>query len=66
MRLPNRLLPWIYLGWATTLIGFPLIFIIKLIYAVPKSNSPKRKKIYSYKQEPSIVYLRAKRHRPHH
>ncbi|KAL0800110.1 hypothetical protein Bca101_055285 [Brassica carinata] len=44
------------LGWATALIGFALMFIIKLLSAVSKSNSPKGKKTYSHKQEPSIGY----------
>ncbi|KAG2320815.1 hypothetical protein Bca52824_014028 [Brassica carinata] len=42
--------------WATALIGFALMFIIKLLSAVSKSNSPKGKKTYSHKQEPSIGY----------
>ncbi|KAF8113746.1 hypothetical protein N665_0046s0091 [Sinapis alba] len=53
------------LAWvgATALIGFPLIFIIKLLSAV---SNPKGKRRYSHKQEPSIGYRRAKRRHPHH
>ncbi|CAH2077513.1 unnamed protein product [Thlaspi arvense] len=52
------------LAWvgATALIGFPLIFIIKLLSAV---SNPKGKKRHSYKQEPISGYRRAKR-RHHH
>ncbi|EFH43627.1 EMB1353 [Arabidopsis lyrata subsp. lyrata] len=52
------------LAWvgATALIGFPLIFIIKLLSAV---SNPKRKKRYSHKKEPTIGYRRAKRRHPH-
>ncbi|ESQ54213.1 hypothetical protein EUTSA_v10025377mg [Eutrema salsugineum] len=52
------------LAWvgATALIGFPLIFIIKLLSAV---SNPKGKKRYSHKQEPIIGYRRAKRRHPH-
>ncbi|CAA7048808.1 unnamed protein product [Microthlaspi erraticum] len=53
------------LAWvgATALIGFPLIFIIKLLSAV---SNPKRKKRYSHKQETITGYRRAKRRHPHH
>ncbi|XP_010438220.1 PREDICTED: golgin subfamily A member 4-like [Camelina sativa] len=52
------------LAWvgATALIGFPLIFIIKLLSAV---SNPKGKKRYSHRKEPVVGYRRAKRRHPH-
>ncbi|EOA17845.1 hypothetical protein CARUB_v10006249mg [Capsella rubella] len=51
------------LAWvgATALIGFPLIFIIKLLTAV---SNPKGKKRYSHRKEPVNGYRRAKRRHP--
>jgi TRAP-type C4-dicarboxylate transport system permease small subunit len=52
------------LAWvgATALIGFPLIFIIKLLSAV---SNPKGKKRHNHKKEPTTGYRRAKRRHPH-
>ncbi|VVB11062.1 unnamed protein product [Arabis nemorensis] len=51
------------LAWvaATALVGFPLIFIIKLLSAV---SNPKGKRRYSHKKEPITGYRRAKRRHP--
>ncbi|CDY12171.1 BnaC04g12010D [Brassica napus] len=60
MRLPNRLQNGFSLGWGHSFDWFPSHIHHQIAFCSLQSNSPKGKKRYSHKQEPSIGYRRGK------